>query len=274
MLPLTIILQVETNHYQDTLTIRKKLNGYPISLPGNTWKPLHNFGFLRTPEEHCHHLLLKAPGYNDKVTQYAIETMRLLRMGMSLSSRTRNYEFVFKKVSLSGLDLLRQDQQLLVDAKFLDFKEAHKSHPCRLTDKGIVSDSNPCDHIIEHLYKLACQTVLAGDTIGDDATVKESNDKQEREFRESFKEMPRAVQLHESNQLGELIVEWIDTESERMFYLYKIELRCRVTLHRESSCADRRNDLLAGLGKCRKLIFPTLCYDVIDAKFMIRSGKV
>ena len=228
-----------------------------MPLPEQTWKALYKFSFVRTPREHCRYLLLHAPVIGDTTVQHGVETKRLLNMGMSLNSRSSGYTFTFKQSSINGLDLLLQDKEILVDAKYLDFEIAHLSLPCHLSDEGIKFNTNPCDHVIEHLYRRAVGAVFGNGTAEGDLTVKENNTKQEREFRKCLKQMPRAVQLHEGEKPGELTVTWTDAESEMMFLFYGIQLDCRVTLHCETTCSNRRMDQLAGMGKqfCLDLSF-------------------
>lgn len=122
----------------------------PVALPQQIWKPLKGYGLVRTPEEHWYYILHNAAVADHGDSQHAHEVKRLLTMGLALSPRMNGFNLVFKERSENGVDLLLEGQNFLIDGKFLDFKETHKSFPCDLSREGVVTNQNPCDHVIKH----------------------------------------------------------------------------------------------------------------------------
>ena len=54
--------------------------------------------------------------------------------------------------------------------------------------------------------------------------------------------------VHGDND-GEILVSWTDPESSLLSKLHHLNVKCRVTLHRESTCSQKRFDLVGPTGK-------------------------
>jgi len=121
--------------------------------------------------------------------------------------------------------------------------------PCTLSraDAEAVKTSHfSCDHVIIHLYARFLETIRSirqkknSGPMDTDANLRSK-------VTEKLSQMPRQVQS-KTGRPGEIVVTWVDKESYVASELHGLDYKCRVTLHRERTCASTKNDLL-GYGK-------------------------
>lgn len=184
-------------------------------------------------------------------TPYSEGVIRAVKAVLELDERTQNYKLVFKSGENAELDLLLDGQQLLINDKWLDFNSSHKSSYCVLhaeaTEEKIAIDTFSCIHIAEKLYSLILNQ-LPRDVAADSSVGAESGSNLVRSVSEKLRQIPHKVECVAGTYSGEIVVSWIHPESEKDSKLHGITRRGCVTLHRESTCADKKKDLLTPCG--------------------------
>lgn len=233
--------------------IRTSLKKVPILLQSRLWKPLTRYKIAQTP-----------PGYRKKImfnseiatvleTAYCKSLIRTLRAALALDKRTKSFELVFKRAGTVGLDLYLdlENSQLLLHEKWMDFERSHaeSSQDCILAHMRHPGDDTPieifsCDHIIIDISNQVLQELER------EKASKESPEDQRVnplpvQVNECLKNMAREIQAGPGPKEAEIFVSWEDNEAGKLFRLHKMELVCCVTLHRESTCSDKRLELIA-----------------------------
>ena len=66
---------------------------------------------------------------------------------------------------------------------------------------------------------------------------------------ENLRQMPRLIETAPGCNAGEIDVTWMDFESGLAAELHGLDVKYRVTLHRESTCDMRRFDLVTSNGE-------------------------
>jgi hypothetical protein len=181
-------------------------------------------------------------------TPYAEEVERALRSVLALDSRTRDLRLDFRSGTSAELDILLQGSNLVINDKWLDFHASHDKSFCSLfleaTAEQITIDRFSCGHIIKNLYDL----ILVELSKGSSTQENRSSDTAEhlrQMVREKIDQMPCMVEVIQADLAGVLEVSWVHAESEKISKLHHLELKGRVTMHRESTCADKKSELLA-----------------------------
>jgi hypothetical protein len=212
------------------------------------WIPLQKFGFFRTPQDQQTHLFKNASKVTDERTIYSAGLKQALNAAIALNARTNGLETVFKAVGKAQLDLLLSGSKLEINETWLDFRLSHEKYPCRLSHQAHVEESImdqfSCDHIVVELYKLILGELKRrpGLRLGQSS---ESDSSLCQRVRESLLQMPLMVAASPGRQSGEIEVSWTDLEGDLISRIYPLDSKCRITLHRESTCSSRRNDFLA-----------------------------
>lgn len=212
-------------------------------LPSCLWEPFKRWKLVRTPQEQRHFLLANAPITNAQATPYSNSFMRVFSAALGLDERTRHLNLVFKSGTSADLDLLLDGNNLLINDKWLDFKANHRKASCWLSRLGIEVGDFSCDHIIYDLHCLVMTEFKKHPNTKPDQQG-DSTTSLRLEVAESLRQMPRSILVQEGDHDGELNVSWTVVEEDLMRQLYKMEMKCRVTLHRESTCSDKRTDVL------------------------------
>ncbi|KFX87760.1 hypothetical protein V490_08034 [Pseudogymnoascus sp. VKM F-3557] len=230
---------------QDAQLIRKSLKKTPFQLPRSIWSPLRRFSIARTVEEERYHLLHNSPVALEVDTPYSAGVKRALMAALSVDTRTQNLKIIFKSGSSAELSLLLEDSQLQVNDKWLDFRTSHKDAPCGLSRLAFAEDlaihTFSCDHVINELYDLVLVEIIREKECG---ALKEKDDSLRLRVSESLRQMPRMITITHGYNDGEILVSWTDPESSLLSKLHHLNLKCRITLHRESTCSQRRLDLI------------------------------
>lgn len=206
------------------------------------WAPLTKFKLVRTPEQQRHHLLANALDSQLTETPYSNSMKRALETALSLQEKTKVLKVVFKNRAQADLDLLVDGTNLIINDKWLDFASIHRNHPCWLSEAGIKLEDFPCDHLITSLYDMVLHSTRRGSNAAGEKSLR-------RKVAEGLRQMPRMIKINKGAHAGQLTVEWTLMERDLMSKLRGLELVFKVALHRESTCSDRKNDLLLFLGK-------------------------
>src|ERR1700710_1627265 len=111
----------------------KSLKKIPVQLPDSLWNSLRKSALIRTPEEQRHHQLHNANVAEIPDTPYSKAVQRALGAVLALDSRTKNLNTIFKCGGETGLDLLLEGPNLLINEKWLDFYKSHIKAPCWLS---------------------------------------------------------------------------------------------------------------------------------------------
>jgi hypothetical protein len=173
---------------------------------------------------------------------------RALQAALCLDPRTQCLEIVFKDGAVAELDLLLEGTQLMINEKWLDFHASHKEMPCWLSRLSAIEGSNcdnfSCDHIITELYDMILLELDECHT-GQEDTIMETDGLLRLRLVENLRQMPRLVEAAPGFSSGEIYVTWMYAESDLVAKLHGLDVKCRVILHRESTCAAARYDLVA-----------------------------
>ncbi|KAF8853690.1 hypothetical protein BDZ45DRAFT_806466 [Acephala macrosclerotiorum] len=234
-------------HEQDVTSIERHLKKHAKPLPSCIWEPFRKCNLVRTPQEQRHFLLANAPISDLQEDSYSNGFKRILSAALGLDERTSHLNLVFKSGAAADLDLLLDGDNLIINDKWLDFKTSHRKAPCWLSRIGIKVEDFSCDHIIYKLYGLVLAEFKKSPQLPANQAA-EGYDSLRLEVAESLRQMPRTIVVLEGNRGGELSVFWTVVEEDWMWQLYEIELKCRVTLHRERTCSEKRADVLSLCG--------------------------
>ncbi|CZR65305.1 uncharacterized protein PAC_15205 [Phialocephala subalpina] len=238
----------DQNGDRDIELITKSLQKEPAPLKKATWLALRRFNLISTPEEQGHHLLQNAPETDLPKTPYSKDVERALRCVLALDSRTRDLRLHFRSGANAELDVLLQCSNLLVNDKWLDFQASHEKSPCSLfleaTAERISIDRFSCSHIIKNLHDLVLVELSKGSGTQQNRCSR-SEDYLRQLVNEKIDQMPCMVEVVQGEAAGVLEVSWIHVESEKISRLHRLELKGRITMHRESTCADKKSELLA-----------------------------
>jgi hypothetical protein len=189
-------------------------------------------------------LFKNAPEVADRGTIYAIGLERALNAALARNARTERLKAVFKAVDRTQLDLLLSGSRVEINKNWLDFRTSHEKYPCRLSRRAHmeepIMDQFICDHIVIVLYELVLKELKRhqGQPSDSDSFLCQS-------VHESLQQMPMMVAASPGRQSGEIQVSWTDLEGDVFSKIDPLVPKCRITLHRESTCSSRRYDLLA-----------------------------
>lgn len=177
---------------------------------------------------------------------------RAFSAALALDTRTKGLRLVFKSAGQTGLDLLLDKSDLLIHKKWLDFHSSHEKAACWLSRLASTSEVNvekfSCDHIVTDLYDLVLTELGKGQTIEPDGLTETEGSLRLR-VSGSLRHMLRIVEIAPGERLGEIEVSWTDQESDMAYKMHDLNLKCRITLHRESTCSNKKLDLLGPEGE-------------------------
>jgi hypothetical protein len=212
------------------------------------WIPLQKYRLVRTPQDQQIRLFRNAPEVADRGAIYSSGFKQALNAALALNTRTNGLKAVFKAVDKAQLALLLSGSRLEINETWLDFRISHKKYPCRLSRQAHIEESImdqlSCDHIVIELYKLVLEELKRHPGLGLGQSS-ESDSSLCQRVRESLQQMPMMVAASPGRQSGEIVVSWTDLEGDLISKIYCLYPKCRITLHRESTCSSRRDDLLA-----------------------------
>lgn len=233
---------------QDIDLIRKSLKKEPVQLPYCIWEPLRRFKHVRSPQEQRYRLLHNAPVAAGRSTVYASMVKRALQAALCLDPRTQSLDLIFKDGAAAELDLLLEGSRLMINEKWLDFHASHEETPCWLSRlssiEGFNHENFSCDHIITELYDLVLMELDKRRT-EQEKTIFETEGLLRLKLIENLRQMPRLVKTAPGSSSGEIDVTWMYVESDLVAKLHGLDVKCRVMLHRQSTCATARYDLVA-----------------------------
>jgi hypothetical protein len=233
---------------QDIEIIRKSLRKKPKQLPQSLWTPLQKYRLVRTPQQQQRYLLKTAPNSQLEETPYSKSVKWSLRAALALSKSTENLVLSFKSGTTVDLDLLLLDDTLLINDKWLDFQESHKNSPCWLSRQSIGQvNTFSCLHVVTHLHDLVLvELTQYSDTGTGRAFVMEPS--LSLRVHESLQQMPLMVETVPTGMPYELKVSWSDSDHD-LASVHGLDPKCRVILHRESTCSQKKFDPLGQNGK-------------------------
>ncbi|KAK2627369.1 hypothetical protein QTJ16_003335 [Diplocarpon rosae] len=227
---------------EDVRVIKTELKMRPVSVPNGLWKLLVQHGLAQTPKEYCHRLMECAPVSKLEDSTYIAGVKRALASALALDTRTENLTVIFKDNSKAEIDLLILGSELLINDKWLDYNKTHKNGTCFLWEYGMKEPEFPCDHTISRLYgiiisKISTTPLLDRSTLESESSLREM-------LNENLRQMPRMIHIRQGKSTGQLEIVWTGLESKMVWRIYGVEMMCRITLHLERTCKDRKADLL------------------------------
>ncbi|KAH7377556.1 hypothetical protein BKA64DRAFT_254172 [Cadophora sp. MPI-SDFR-AT-0126] len=235
------------NSDRDVEIIRRSLKKRPEQLISQVWDPLRKYGLVRTPREQQCYLLNQAPRTQSPPTAYSLGVERALKAALAMDSRTKELNLIFKSGIKTDLDLLLDGRDLQINDKWLDFENGHRRAPCWLSRQAgrecFDADHFSCDHIVRDLYELVLGELKRHGNVGSEK-LSESNRSLHQRLCESFRQMPIMVESKAGTVSETIAVSWTDLDGDVLARLYGLDPKFRVTLHRESTCSSKRNDLI------------------------------
>lgn len=214
---------------------------------------MHKYGLVRTPQQQQRYLLKTAPNSQLEETDYSKSVKWCLRAALALSKSTENLVLSFKSGATVDLDLLLLDDAVLINDKWLDFQESHKNTPCWLSRQSIGQvDTFSCLHIIMYLHDLVLVELTKYSDTGT-GRIFATEPFLPLKVQESLQQMPLMVETASTGRPYEMKVSWSDSDNDLASKL-GLDPKCRVTLHRESTCSQKRLHPLGQNGKCFHLV--------------------
>lgn len=174
----------------------------------------------------------------------------MLKSALQLDARLESIQVHIVKGGGTGIDILFEEDKgcLLIHEKWLDFTKAHENTSCEIAllarDRPLHDVPFSCDHIVEDLFELVMNDVRRALKFShaEASTI--------RGFvRERIPQMPRGIKVIAPNEAGVLEVTWKGNESGVIAENYGREIEYHVTLHKMSSCATKKSDLIQLYGK-------------------------
>jgi len=138
------------------------------------------------------------------------------------------------------------DSQMLINDKWLSFKLSHIIAPCHLSctasNESFNAELFSCDHIIVRLYdlillELAKTTSTSGRNLPDADNLRV-------QVSEALRHMPQMISISAKDHVQALSVNWMYAASDMDRKAHGVDLKCRVTLHRESTCSNKKYVLI------------------------------
>jgi hypothetical protein len=227
----------------------------PKQLPRRLWDPLARFDLVRTPQEQRRHLLRNAVESTPKNTPFSIGVERSLKAALELDVRTRELGLRFKSGANAELVLLLEGSDILVNEKWMDFHSSHDGMPCwlsrRVSSKEVNTDSFFCNHIVNDLYELVLAELRHGG-YGDHKNLAQPHSSLRLRVSENLHQMPQMIEARPGDLPGEIIVSWTDLQGGLAAKFNGLNTEFRVTLHRQSTCHDKKAELV-GPSKLQRL---------------------
>jgi hypothetical protein len=230
--------------------IRLGMGKEPVQLLSPIWEPLWKNKLAQTPREYQRELLRNARVVavtETTETLYSKGLMRALKAMLLLDERTQLLRPSFRSGHTAGLDLLLDNSDLILHDRCLNFHQWHERTPCRLSSQAAVHnvdiDTFSCNHIITDLYNLLL--IELQNQPGSDCS---KDDSFRLKVSQSLDEMPRKIEIAQGLGTGELQVSWVDGASDAAYRLNHLDIKGRITLHRESTCFNKRKEFLSPQG--------------------------
>lgn len=226
----------------ETTIIQTSFKKKPVQLQKTLWRILKTHNIVQTADEYRHQILANAEPSIREDTAYALEFKRLIGMALNLHHRTASMSPTFRNSGGSGVDFLRQNHTILFNDRLLDFTETHEYSPCYLSNSNLQGREHyPCDHIIRNLARDILEDSEKDHSTGNMLSSQKNRTIFYSKLDEALAQMPREIQLEKGDDYGQLTVQWTDQASEWHYRRYGEELlECKVTLHRESTCASKK----------------------------------
>lgn len=214
-------------------------------------KLLTKYNLACSPFQHLVNLLAGSENSSKEETIYSAGVKRVLNQALALDDCTSGYVLQWKNGVEAELDLLTWavSLEIPINDKFLDFHTGHNTHPCALHGASQHPDMGQfsCDHIIESLYGRIVSMVRSNDREQNLGPM-EREEILKNELQRKLGEMPRQIGSQKGRP-GEIKVTWADKENTLNFEQHGLIFECRVTLHRERVCAEKKKSELLGYGK-------------------------
>jgi len=244
-LPIVASLSIELIVGKDIELITKSLKKEAFPLKKLIWMSLRRHNLIRTPDEQRYHLLQSAPEEDLPTTLYSAGLIRTLKCALASDDRTRSLELEFRIAGGTDVEILLKDTKLLINSQCLQFTAGHWKAPCSLSAETSTRDMDQeqfsCMHVLTELYDLVLVELNKAQTEGHKG---EPPAALRRRINEKALQMPCKVEVAHGNKPHQLDVTWVHSDSSKVSSMYGFVWTGRVTLHRESTCADKRANLL------------------------------
>ena len=216
------------------------------------WTPLKKYNLVRTPQEEQVYLLQNAKDTDITINTFSEGIIRGLKAALILDKITQDLDLVFKSGAGGELDILLQDSDILVNDRWLGFHASHKDASCWLSRIAAREDLNIesffCDHVVIYLYDLILIEVAKASKLS--SSGRAHRETLSLKIAESLCQMPREVDIRPVDQRCQIQVSWTDLDGH-FASIRSLELTYSVVLHRERTCAEKKDALLNHGTDCR-----------------------
>lgn len=211
-----------------------------MHLPWIIWRPLYcTFKFALSPDKEVERIFLNSRPVNIEST-YSTGLLRSLNAVLQIDDKTRSISIELKSSENLNLDLWLKDNRLMINQKWADFGSSHEHLHCQVSKSGVEKDNTrsfQCEHVVEFLYDL----LLAQLPDKFDALI---NACRRNHVRDKLREMPRQVWISRGEGPSEILVSWVGFKADDSLNGYVSNEAWQVTLHRESTCSNKKTELV------------------------------
>jgi hypothetical protein len=182
---------------------------------------------------------------------FCVSIVRALKASLLLDPRLKDIKVQFVKGGDTEIDLLFEKEECLlrIHENWINFRRIHEVASCEVfrlaRGRPLETEAFFCDHIAEDLFELALDDIRGALELdlAECAILR-------RVARERIRQMPRLVKVSKTRLANELEVSWIGNESGIVSEKYGANIRYHVTLHKMSSCKQKKAELLRQVGMC------------------------
>lgn len=171
---------------------------------------------------------------------------RAIRSILALDPRCEHLELKFRSRADAELDVLLKDSDLIINDKWLDFHASHHDSWCSLYLQAMADlvsiDHFSCSHIVRNLHELILVELEKAPNVAMQSGLLR-NDQMRQIVSECIDQMPYRVEIVQGEGPGVLEVSWLHNQSESAFEYHHLLLG-RVKLHRQSTCAAKKSELI------------------------------
>lgn len=177
--------------------------------------------------------------------------MRALRSSLELDETLKDLDVKFVKGGQSTIDVLvdSEEKLLKVHDKWLDFSKIHEDTACEFSKatNGQLEEEETlflCDHIIHDLLRLVLDELSGPLELHPRSCSALRNEAAMR-----LQQLPRHIEMSAPEAGQSIVVSWAANYSHLFSERFGAHLEYSVILHKMSTCAAKRDDLLYHVGE-------------------------
>lgn len=170
---------------------------------------------MKLPFEEIYHRFQQSKEIEPPMTMFSQQTSRAFGALFGLHAPSKNTRVIYVqfKDNLPNLAYSKKDDILYVHEKWLDFKRAHGTSRCEISEIGDATADSFCDHVVDDMFKSAVLAVRRPIDPPYQIMVKDVQSLQGliRKCKVKTREMPYNVQITRGTTRDSLRVTWKDS---------------------------------------------------------------